>query len=55
MEPLEFMERLAASMTQSRKMSAPAERMEIPSNSDLMTYANVDLTETIKLFEQYGI
>jgi len=38
-----------------KKMSAPAERMEIPSNSQIMTYGNVDLTETFKVFEQYGI
>lgn len=38
-----------------KKMSAPAERMEIPTDTDTVTYANADLTETIKLFEQYGI
>jgi quercetin dioxygenase-like cupin family protein len=37
------------------KMNAPAERMEVPTDADAMTYANVDLTETIKLFEQYGV
>jgi hypothetical protein len=37
------------------KMNAPAERMEIPSDHDTVTYANGDLTDTIKLFEQYGV
>jgi quercetin dioxygenase-like cupin family protein len=37
------------------KMSAPAERMEIPRDFDIETYANADLTETIKVFEQYGL
>jgi mannose-6-phosphate isomerase-like protein (cupin superfamily) len=37
------------------KMNAPAERMDLPNDSDVATYANADLTETIKLFEQYGI
>jgi hypothetical protein len=40
---------LAASWTQ------PAERMEIPTDHDTVTYANGDLTDTIKLFEQYGV
>jgi hypothetical protein len=31
------------------KMSAPAERMEVPSDSDTVTYATADLTETIKV------
>jgi hypothetical protein len=37
------------------KMNAPAERMEIPTDHDTVTYANGDLTDTIKLFEQYGV
>jgi mannose-6-phosphate isomerase-like protein (cupin superfamily) len=37
------------------KMNAPAERMEVPADRDIMAYANVDLTETIRVFEQYGI
>jgi hypothetical protein len=31
-------------------MHAPAERMEIPSDHDTVTYANGDLTDSIKLF-----
>jgi quercetin dioxygenase-like cupin family protein len=37
------------------KMNAPAERMEAPTDVDTVTYANADLTETIKVFEQHGI
>ena len=37
------------------KMNAPAERMEVPTDDDTMTYANADLTDTIKGFEQYGV
>ena len=37
------------------KMNGPAERMDVPSDLDIVTYANADLTDTIKLFEQYGI
>lgn len=36
-------------------MNAPAERMDIPSGADTVTYANADLTETVKVFEQYGV
>ena len=36
------------------KMNAPAERMEVPTDVDTVTYANADLTETIKVFEHYG-
>ena len=36
------------------KMNAPAERMEAPTDVDAVTYATADLTETIKVFEQYG-
>src|SRR5258706_4829368 len=31
-------------------MNAPAERMEVPADADIVTYANADLTETIKVF-----
>jgi quercetin dioxygenase-like cupin family protein len=37
------------------KMNAPAERMEIPGNSDAESYANTDLTETFKIFDQFGV
>ena len=37
------------------RMNAPAERMEVPTDIDTMTYANADLTDTIKVFEQYGV
>jgi glyoxylate utilization-related uncharacterized protein len=37
------------------KMNAPAMRMEVPTDADIETYANADLTETIKVFEQYGL
>ncbi|MBR0692189.1 cupin domain-containing protein [Bradyrhizobium lablabi] len=37
------------------KMNAPAERMEVPNDSDVATYANVDLTETIKIFKRIGL
>jgi mannose-6-phosphate isomerase-like protein (cupin superfamily) len=37
------------------KMNAPAERMDVPTDLDIVTYANADLTDTIKLFEQYGV
>ena len=37
------------------KMNAPAKRMEVPTDVDTVTYANADLTETIKVFEQHGI
>src|SRR5262249_41886131 len=36
------------------KMNAPAERMEVPNDVDTVTYANADLTETFKVFGQYG-
>ena len=36
------------------KMSAPAGRMEVPTDFDTVTYASADLTETIKVFEHYG-
>ena len=29
--------------------------MEVPTDIDTVTYANADLTETIKQFEQYGV
>ena len=36
------------------KMDVPAERMEVPTDLDTTTYANADLTDIIKVFEQYG-
>ena len=36
-------------------MNAPAERMDLPTSVDIVTYANADLTETIKVHEQYGV
>ena len=36
------------------KMNAPAERMEVPTDVDAVTYVTTHLTETIKVFEQYG-
>jgi hypothetical protein len=29
--------------------------MEVPADVDTVTYANADLTETINVFEQYGV
>ena len=37
------------------KMNAPAERMEVPTEVDTVTYATADLTQTIQVFEQHGI
>ena len=37
------------------KMNVPAERMELPTEADAVTYAEADLTDTISVFEQYGI
>ena len=37
------------------QMSAPAERMEVPRHVHTVTYANADLTETVKVLEQYGV
>jgi quercetin dioxygenase-like cupin family protein len=37
------------------KMNAPALRLELPSDENTETYANVDLTETSKVFEQFGL
>lgn len=36
------------------KMNEPAQRLEIPSD-DVLTYANMDLTRTREIFEEYGI
>ena len=36
------------------KMNVPAARMEVPTDVDTVTYATGNLTETIKVFEQYG-
>ena len=38
-----------------KQMSVPAERMDLPASADIETYATADLTETVKVFEQYGI
>jgi quercetin dioxygenase-like cupin family protein len=37
------------------KMNAPAQRLEVPTDADTTTYANADLTQTIDVFEQWGI
>jgi len=37
------------------KMNAPAMRMEVPADADTVTYANADMTETIRVFERYGV
>jgi len=37
------------------KMNAPAERMEFPTDKDVVTYATADLTETMKIFEKYEV
>jgi quercetin dioxygenase-like cupin family protein len=37
------------------KLNAPAERMEVPTDGDIVTYATADLTNTMKVFEEYGI
>jgi hypothetical protein len=37
------------------KMNAPAERMDVPTDVGTVTYANADLTDTIKVFEQLGV
>jgi mannose-6-phosphate isomerase-like protein (cupin superfamily) len=37
------------------KMNVPAERMDIPTDVDTVTYANADLADTIKVFEQYEV
>ena len=42
-------------MNAINQMNAPAERMEVPNDSQVITYANADLTETVKLLERYGI
>jgi hypothetical protein len=36
-------------------MNAPAKRMEVPTDVDSATYANANLTEAFRVFEQYGI
>jgi hypothetical protein len=35
-------------------MNEPAQKMEIPSD-DVLTYANMDLTKTMEIFEKYGV
>jgi hypothetical protein len=37
------------------EMNVPAERMEVPSDVNIITYANADMTETIKVFERFGL
>jgi mannose-6-phosphate isomerase-like protein (cupin superfamily) len=37
------------------EMSAPAQRMDVPRDPDTITYANVDMTETIKIAERFGL
>jgi len=36
------------------EMNAPAQKMEIPAD-EVFTYATMDLTKTIVIFEKYGI
>ena len=36
-------------------MHAPAERMEVPTDDNTVTYANADMTDTIKVFERIGL
>jgi mannose-6-phosphate isomerase-like protein (cupin superfamily) len=36
-------------------LNAPAERMEVPTDVNTITYANADMTETIEVFKRYGI
>ncbi len=36
------------------KMNAPAQKMELPAD-DALTYSTADLTETMKIFEKYGV
>ena len=36
------------------KMNEPAQKMEIPSD-DVLTYANMDLTKTMEIFEKYSV
>lgn len=40
-------------MSAIQSMAIPAERLEIP--TDMPTYATVDLAETVKIFDKYGI
>ena len=37
------------------RMNAPAGRMEVPTEGETVTYANADLTETIREFAQHGV
>ena len=37
------------------RMNALAKRMEVPTDSETVTYATADLTETFKVFAQQGI
>jgi hypothetical protein len=38
-----------------KKMNAPAERMEVPTDHSTVTYANVDMTDTIKILERIDL
>jgi hypothetical protein len=38
-----------------QKMTAPAERLDVPNDADTITYTNADLTETFHVFEQHGL
>ena len=37
------------------KMNAPAQRMEVPTDPDAVTYAKADLGDTINAFKRYGV
>jgi hypothetical protein len=37
------------------KLSTQAGRMDLPASPNTVTYATADLTETIQVFQQYGI
>ena len=37
------------------KMNAPAQRMEVPTDPDTVTYGKADLEETIKVLTQCGV
>jgi len=41
-------------MNAVKKMAAPAEELEIPSD-DALTYSTANLEETTRIFEKYGV
>jgi hypothetical protein len=41
-------------MNAVNQMNERAQKMEIPSD-DVLTYANMDLTKTMEIFEKYGV